>query len=182
MEDASWAGRCSTSTVLLRRWVEHPDGHFELREWPPTLKDYLNPQFEDKFTQGRLHSDLCHLVYDMVQGYFLRDTDVMILRDVQIHLGPAGPAPDVSVIRGARNPESDFDSFDVVKQGVLPCLLIEVLSPRDPRVLQMDEVNKKDLYERVGIPEYLLVDTLAGPRGIASGSTGTGWAWASATG
>jgi len=37
--------------------------------------------------------------------------------------------------------------------------LIEVLSPRDPRIRHMDEVDKKDLYESVGIPEYLLVDT-----------------------
>lgn len=147
-----------SGTVLLQRWVERPDGRFELMEWPPTLEDYLNPQLGDKLIQGRLHSDLCHLLYIAIWGYFRSDVDVMVLQDVQIQLGPAGPSPDVSVIRGARNPARDLESFDVVEQGVLPCLLIEVISPRDPRIRHMDEVNKKDLYERVGIPEYLLVD------------------------
>jgi Uma2 family endonuclease len=149
----------STGTVLLQRVVERPDGRLELAEWPPTLEDYLNPRLGDKLIQGRLHSDLCHLLYMEIRGYFRPDADVLVLQDVQIRLGPAGPSPDVSVIRGARNPKPDLESFDVVEQGVLPCLLIEVLSPRDPRVRHMDEVDKKSLYESVGIPEYLLVDT-----------------------
>lgn len=150
----------STGTVLLQRWVERPDGRFELVEWPPTLEDYLDPQLGDKLTQGRRHIDTCHLLYGYLRGYFRADEDVILLQDVKVLLGPGlpGPGPDVAVIRGARDNDPDLTSFDTVSQGVLPCLVIEVISPRDPRIRHMDEVDKKDLYERFGIPEYLLVD------------------------
>jgi hypothetical protein len=84
----------------------------------------------------------------------------MVLDDVKHLLGPGlpGPAPDVSVIRGARDPDPDLESFDVVKQGVVPCLVIEIVSPFDARIRRTDEVDKVRLYERAGIPEYLLVD------------------------
>ncbi len=111
----------STGIVLLQRVVERPDGRFELREWPPTLEDYLNPRLGDKLIQGRRHSELCHLLYEVVRGHFLPEADVMVLQDVQVRLGTAGPSPDVSVIRGARYPEPDLDSFaNVVRQGASP--------------------------------------------------------------
>jgi hypothetical protein len=33
-----------------------------------------------------------------------------------------------------------------------------VISPKDPRIRKIDEVDKVDLYQRVGVPEYLLVE------------------------
>lgn len=44
--------------VVLQRWVEQPDGHFELVELPLTPELYLNPQLEDKMTQGKVHANL----------------------------------------------------------------------------------------------------------------------------
>lgn len=150
----------STGTVLLQRWVERPDGRFELVEWPPTLEDYLDPQLGDKLIQGKLHALVRRTLADILFRYFRPDEEMLVLEDCKVLLGPGlpGPGPDVSVIRGARYSDADFDSYDVVEQGALPCLLIEVISPKDARIRQMDEVDKKDLYERVGILEYLLVD------------------------
>jgi Uma2 family endonuclease len=147
-----------TGTVLVQRWVERPDGGFELLEWPPTVEDYLDPQLEDKLTQGRPHAELCHLLFELLSRFFKPDEEIVVLQDVKILLGPGlpGPSPDIAVIRGAR--DKDFWTFRVVDQGVLPHLVIEVISPRDARVRQMDQVNKLELYQRVGIPEYLLVD------------------------
>jgi Uma2 family endonuclease len=144
--------------VLLQRWVEGADGRFELLERPPTLEDYLDPQLGDKLTQGRPHSELCHLLFEMLRGYFLPDAEVVVLQDVKILLGPGlpGPSPDIAVIRGHR--DRTFWTFRVADQGVLPSLVIEVVSPSDRRIREMDEVNKLELYQRVGIPEYLLVD------------------------
>ncbi|HEX4498369.1 MAG TPA: Uma2 family endonuclease [Thermoanaerobaculia bacterium] len=149
-----------SGTVLLQRWVERADGTFELLERPPTLEDYLDPQLEDKLIQGNPHALVRRTLADILYRYFLPDEDVFVLEDVKVRFGPGwpGPGPDVSVIRGARDRDPDFDSFDVVKQGALPGLLIEVISPSDARIRKMDEVDKKDLYERVGIPEYLMVD------------------------
>ena len=148
----------SSGIVLLQRWIERPDGSFELLERPPTLEDYLDPQLEDKLTQGQPHSHLCHVLYELLHRYFRTDEDVVVLQDVKILLGPGlpGPSPDVAVIRGARNKK--FWTFRVKEQGVLPCFVIEVVSPSDVRIRRMDEVKKLELYQRVGIPEYLLVD------------------------
>lgn len=150
----------SYGTVLLQRWVERPDGSCELLERPVTLEDYLDPQLEDKLTQGNPHGFVRRTLADLLFRYFQPDEDVFVLEDVKVLLGPGlpGPAPDVTVIRGARDRNPDFESFDVVKQGALPCLVIEIISPSDARVRRMDEVNKLELYQRVGIPEYLLVD------------------------
>jgi hypothetical protein len=45
-----------------------------------------------------------------------------------------------------------------VAQGVPPCLVIEVVSPKDSRIRRTDEVDKVALYEQVGVREYILVD------------------------
>ena len=146
--------------VLLQRWVERPDGHLELLEIPLTPEDFLDPQLEDTMVQGRPHSRTRRYFAEILERHFRADEDVMILEDVKHLLGPGfpGPAPDVSVIRGALDPDDDLQSFDVVRQGVVPCLVIEVVSPFDARIRRTDEVDKVSLYQRIGIPEYLLVD------------------------
>ncbi|HEY0511941.1 MAG TPA: Uma2 family endonuclease [Thermoanaerobaculia bacterium] len=148
----------SSGAVMLQRWVERPDGHLELQEKPLTLEDYLDPQLEDKLTQGRPHSDVCRVLAELLSRHFQPDEDVIVLQDVKHLFGPGlpGPSPDISVILGARNKE--FSTFDAVEQGVFPSFVIEVISPFDARVRRMDEVDKVELYQRVGIPEYLLVD------------------------
>ena len=41
---------------------------------------------------------------------------------------------------------------------MLPCLIIEVVSYSDAAMYQNDHEKKVELYQRVGIPEYLIVD------------------------
>ncbi|HEY3569079.1 MAG TPA: Uma2 family endonuclease [Thermoanaerobaculia bacterium] len=149
-----------SGTVLLQRVVERPDGRLELLERPPTLEDYLDPQLEDKLFQGKIHALVRRTLADILYRYFRLDAEMLVLEDCKVLLGPGlpGPGPDVSLIRGARYPDADFESYDVVEQGALPCLLIEVVSPKDRRIREMDEVDKKALYEQAGILEYLLVD------------------------
>ncbi len=149
-----------SSVVLLQRWVERPDGRFELLEIPLTPEDFLDPQLEDKMVQGWPHSRNVHVLYQMLEQHLQSEDDVIVLSDVKHLLGPGlpGPAPDVSIIRGAKNPDPELSSFDVIEQGVVPCLVIEVVSPFDSRIRRTDEVDKVKLYERVGIPEFLLVD------------------------
>jgi len=62
------------------------------------------------------------------------------------------------VIRGIRNKQEPRDVFDVVQEGVRPCLILEVVSPKYEEVRRNDYVKKKEIYERVGIPEYLIVE------------------------
>jgi Uma2 family endonuclease len=146
--------------LVLQRWVERPDGSLDLLELPLTPELFLDPQLEDKMVQGRLHSDLLAYFKELVGRYLRPRRDVMVLMDVKHLLGPGlpGPSPDISVIRGARNPEADRSSFNVVKEGVVPCLIIEVVSPLNARIRRTDEVDKVKLYEQIGVHEYLLVN------------------------
>jgi Uma2 family endonuclease len=145
---------------MLLRWVERPDGRMELLETPLTREDYLNPQLGDKWVQGRAHSDSLMDMFARLHHWARSRPEFLVVSDLQHRLGPGfpKPSPDLSIIRGARNPDKVLYSYDVVKQGVPPCLIIEVISPKDPRIRKIDEVDKVDLYQRVGVPEYLLVE------------------------
>ncbi|MFY9826932.1 MAG: Uma2 family endonuclease, partial [Thermoanaerobaculia bacterium] len=145
--------------VMLQRWVERPGGGFELLEMPLTLELYLNPRLGDKMTQGELHGDLLVELKELLGRYFKPQPGVKVLMDVKHLVSPRkGPSPDISIVRGVRNPGRKRTSFNIAKEGVVPSLVIEVVSPIDARVRKMDEVDKVKLYERMGIPEYVLVD------------------------
>lgn len=163
------AGGFEEEPALLQRWVERPDGRMELRETPLTPEDYLDPQIGDTMIQGRFHSLVRGSLFMLLHHHFeLTDPDVIVLEDVKHLLGPGlpGPAPDISIIRGARDNDLFLESYDVVAQGTPPCLAIEVVSPKDSRIRRTDEVDKVELYQKVGIREYLLVHV---PRRIGKG-------------
>ncbi|HKI04339.1 MAG TPA: Uma2 family endonuclease [Thermoanaerobaculia bacterium] len=145
--------------VTLQRWIERPDGNLELLERPLTPEDFLDPQLEDKTTQGRPHADTTLYLTEIVKRHFSSQPDVVVLMDVKHLFGPGfnAPSPDVSVLRGVPRPDRIQESFDYRKIGVLPCLIIEVVSPKDRRIRRVDEEDKVRLYQRVGIPEYLLI-------------------------
>jgi colicin import membrane protein len=146
--------------TILQRWIERPDGRMELVELPLTPELFLDPELEDTMVQGRAHGFVRNYFFGLLMNHLEPQGDFMVLEDVKHFLIPGlpAPAPDVSVIRGARHPDRDLNSFDAEEQGVVPCLVIEVVSPRDARIRRMDEVDKVKLYERAGIQEYLLVD------------------------
>jgi Uma2 family endonuclease len=147
-------------SVVLQRWVEQPDGRFELVELPLTRERYLNPRIGDKFTQGELHADVMGELKELLGRLFKPQRDVKVLMDVQHTFGRGlyAPSPDISIIRGVRDPDRKRESFNVVKEGVSPSLVIEIISPLDPRIREMDEVDKYQFYQQIGIPEYLMVD------------------------
>ncbi len=68
------------------------------------------------------------------------------------------PSPDVAVIRGIRDKDAAREGFEVPLEGVRPCLIIEVVSPKYEEIRRNDYVDKKEIYERAGIPEYLIVE------------------------
>src|SRR4029078_12834620 len=85
--------------------------------------------------------------------------EVTVLMDVKHVLkSRKGPSPDISIIRGMRDPHRKRHNFNIAREGVIPSLVIEIISPADPRIRKWDEVDKFKLYQRVGIPEYILVE------------------------
>ncbi len=146
--------------ITLQRWVEHPGGRMELVEMPLTPELFLNPQVGDQMTQGKRHSDAARQIADLLDDFFQPTPDVLVTFDLKHLFGRDldQPSPDVSVIRGVRDKDADRDSFDVITEGVRPCLIIEVVSPLSSRIRKTDLEDKVTLYRRVGIPEYLILD------------------------
>jgi hypothetical protein len=52
----------------------------------------------------------------------------------------------------------DRGSFNVVEEGVRPCLIIEVVSATDSEVRRNDYEKKVQIYKQAGVPEYLICD------------------------
>lgn len=143
---------------LLERVVEHRNGRLELRHTPLTVRNFLNPRYGDKWLQGFAHQKITTELWSIVTGHFASQPDVVVTSDVQYLFGPglAKPVPDVGVLRDVHDRNLIQESVDVQKAG-RPCLLIEVVSPKNPRIRDADEKRKVLLYQRVGIPEYVLV-------------------------
>jgi Uma2 family endonuclease len=146
--------------ITLQRWVERPGGRMELVEMPLTPELFLNPQVGDHMTQGKRHGDTARQIADLLDDFFRPVPDVLVTFDLKHLFGPglSQPSPDVSVIRGVRDRDADQESFDVIAEGVRPCLVVEVVSPLSSRIRKADLEDKVALYRRVGIPEYLIAD------------------------
>jgi Uma2 family endonuclease len=143
----------------LLRYVEGPDGRMELQETPLTPEDFLDPQVGDTMVQGRLHNTAAVFLYDLLVRWFRHRPDVDVLHDLKHLMAPRrGPAPDVSVLMGLKEIERDITSYDLRTTGIPPSLIIEVVSPSDRRIRKVDEEDKVELYERLGVREYLLLD------------------------
>jgi len=144
---------------VLQRWVKGPDGEMELLELSLTPELFLDPELDDKMVQGEWHDLTGVEISVLLRNHFRLQPDVRVFHDLKHLLGPGlpAPAPDVSVVRGIHDPEP-LDSLDLAKEGVRPSLVIEVVSPLSARVRQTDLDRKVKLYQRVGIPEYLIAD------------------------
>ncbi len=171
LEARQWAPGSTVSEEteersVLQRWIELPDGSLELLELPLTPELFLDPELDDKMVQGEWHGNTGAEISSLLRAWFKQQPGgVRVLYDMKHLLGPGlpAPAPDVSVVHGLRDP-TPLDSLDLQKEGVRPSLVIEVVSPLSARVRETDLGRKVQLYQRVGIPEYLIVDTSARKR------------------
>ncbi|HJX26756.1 MAG TPA: Uma2 family endonuclease [Thermoanaerobaculia bacterium] len=145
---------------VVQRWRERPDGGMELLEFPLTPELFLDPRIGDKMVQGGPHSLAVHDLFTRLLRWASRHSDVRVQSDVKYLLGPglAKPVPDISVVRGLANPRRSFTSYNVRKERIPPCLLLEVVSPGSARIRNVDEQDKVVHYQKAGILEYLLLD------------------------
>ena len=110
--------------------------------------------------QSRPHAKIVTTLNDLLECHFDDDPDVQVLFDMKIFWGLPGlpnPSPDIAVVRDARQDEGR-STFNVAEEGVRPCLILEVVSYSDAEMYRNDHEKKVELYQRVGIPEYLVVD------------------------
>lgn len=145
------------------RWisVRMPDGRMVDQEIPLTPDDLLDPQLGDQVTQSNRHSKMARRLVDLLDVHFDSRQDVHIVNDVKMLWGIpklSQPSPDIAVIQGVWSDDEDWDSFDVQREGARPSLIIEVVSSKDAETRRNDYEKKVEIYERAGIPEYLIYD------------------------
>jgi Uma2 family endonuclease len=145
------------------RWrtVHLPGGEVLDKRIPLTADDLLDPQPGDQVGQSQPHWECLFLLAKILDRHYEVREDVTLAVDLKMLWGIPGlqePAPDMAVISGVRR---KFDPtricFDVVKEGVRPCLILEVAAA-DPEVRRNDYEKKFEIYQRVGIPEYVILD------------------------
>lgn len=145
------------------RCVRLPSGEEVEQQIPLTPEDLLDPQPGDVVGQSGPHHKLLHLLVSLLTSYYASRDDVLVTSDMKMLWGIPGlsePAPDVAVIADIRDKEaaSERDSFDVVEEGTKPCLIIEVVSSKDAETRRNDYERKVEIYQQVGISEYLILD------------------------
>ena len=148
--------------ITLERWVQGPGGEMKHVVLPLTPERFLNPQIGDKMNQGPRHFEAVLEIYSLLREHFRKDPKVLVVGDAKHFFAPGLPAPgpDVSVIPGVRvKNDPRRASFRAEREGVLPCLIIEVVSPLDSRIRQTDLQTKVEVYQSAGVSEYVIVDS-----------------------
>lgn len=146
------------------RYVRLPSGEVTEQQIPLTPEDLLDPQLGDVVVQSWLHGDTGNMLYEALKQHFEGIEDVLVTFDMKMLWGIPGlsePSPDIAVIRGFRRHGRDLkklSTFDVVQEGVLPCFILEVVSPDDPAVRKNDYEKKVKIYEAAGVPEYFILE------------------------
>lgn len=141
-----------------------PDGRIAYRRAPLTQADFLDPQEGDQLIQSNIHLQQSVAIYDMLDNRYAHEPSIGVFMDMKMRWSIPGlpePAPDVAVVPNLKNKEAERGSFDVVKEGTRPCLIVEIMSPHYPG----DDTNKVDIYERVGIAEYIIINPYTGAEG-----------------
>lgn len=147
---------------LGSRWirVRRPDGRWESREIPLTAMDLLDPQEGDLVVQNTWHANTVIEIFSALKWRYEAHPDVLVGTDLKMLWGIRGlqnPAPDVVVIPRVRDREKLRPSFDVLKEGTRPVLVVEVVSD-GPEHQENDHDKKVEIYRRAGMPEYLILD------------------------
>ncbi len=109
-------------------------------------------------THSEAHQRRCVYLYNVLRARVADDPTAVVLQDVRIkwdvpEVRPHGP--DLMLIRGVREPRNW--STDVAQEGVRPELIIELTSPE---TASLDRSHKLDQYDLVGVPLYIIIDTV----------------------
>ena len=152
------------------RWVEveTADG-VDWEQVPLTEDDLLDPQEGDKVSEHTLHHQVVRWIEVMLEVLYANRglVDVLVGGNLKIlwRQQPGKkrlrrPAPDVCIIPQVKDPHAYRKSFDEAKEGTRPIFVLEVTSEATDNT---DKNRKPRVYERAGVEEYFLLDTLAKP-------------------
>jgi Uma2 family endonuclease len=149
------------------RTVRLPDGSSEIREVPLTAEDLLDPQVGDHVTQNSWHILTAHKLLGLLSSRYKSSPDVLVTCDLQIFWGIPGlknPSPDLAIIPGVRERDRFRRSFQVMRERAKPVLVVELVSD-EPEHKSADHDKKVKIYQRAGVPEYVIADPPYTPGG-----------------
>lgn len=106
--------------------------------------------------ETELHLDVMHYIRDALKDHFSGMADVYVGSNLLFYYAEGDPksvvAPDVFVVKGV--PKGRRRNYLLWKEGKAPSLVVEVTS----RSTRRKDVQKKELYARLGVPEYFMFD------------------------
>jgi Uma2 family endonuclease len=141
-----------------------PDGSEVCDEVPLTLEDLLYPEEGDFVVHEPVHTRDFIYCQSTLEAHYVSQPEVVVLGDCRVDWGVSGVrplGPDILVLFEVRQ-WLRRATYRLAEEGGRPVLVIEILSP-DTR--QQDLRTKRQLYYRVGVEKYVLIDR--GPRGDA---------------
>lgn len=134
-----------------------PSGQETYYEVPLTTADLLDPQLGDQVVQNSKHQRVNNELFDMLDKHYEDDPTTEIFNDLKMIWGIDGlkePAPDIAVVPNIKHKGASRSSFDVVKEGTRPSLVVEIMSEGYPG----DDTEKVKIYERAGVTEYIIIN------------------------
>ena len=133
------------------------DGSENWKQVPLTLEDILHPQEEDFRVNNDPHTDDCTYLRIVFKAQLADTAGAVVLTDCRIAWdaeGNYGHGPDNAVIFNVRVIRL-WGTFNVVKEGTKPSLMVEVTCPS---TRSTDLVDKVDEYAEQGVPHYVIAD------------------------
>ncbi len=132
---------------------------------PLTEEDLLDPQEGDYVSEHTSHQWVVRKICELLEELFLarRRRDVLVAGNLKmLWRNPRIKRvdPDVVVIPSVADPRSDRKSFDEKQEGAHPIFVLEVTSEATART---DVGKKPGIYQRAGVVEYFVLDTLVTP-------------------
>jgi Uma2 family endonuclease len=130
----------------------------------PVIADDMPVMYEDE-GQDELGESLPHTKADHILSLAIEEDlstqpHYQVFSNLNVYYHPTDPrayvSPDVMVAQPFRPLPPDLPSYRIGREGPAPVLVIEILSRRSFQ--QQDLNNKPDIYARLGVAEYILLD------------------------
>lgn len=141
------------------RYTRHSDGVLGEPMIPLTLEDVLHPEEYDRHMERFGHAEDCSYLFEVIRERLRSVPGAAVLPDMRMLLDPDSPVahgPDIAVIHGFPGPIArEMSTYRVGRDGPLPQLLIEVVSPHTRITDVVDKV--REYFDR-GVPTYVVVD------------------------
>jgi hypothetical protein len=140
------------------------DGTVTYEEVPLRQEDLLYPEEEDHVVYEPVHTRDFKYCSDALETFYHDDPSVVVLSDNRVDFGTVGVrplGPDILVLFDVREWLRNA-TYQLAVDGGRPVLVVEIASPG---TYNNDVGIKRELYHRVGVQHYVIVDR--GPRNEA---------------